>query len=251
LALLMPLLLLSMARGKLATYVLPCIAPFTVLMADALIDASSEVRRRVMRGSAWVVLAASATVLMLLVVVAVAFKDHQWIAGQGVALAGIGIIPCLWAAVAVAMLMDRIPLLAGLALLVPCAIPALPLIPRHEALTRSMPQPTLREYVPLVGTNTKVAVALARLPPALAWELKRADLVIVGSPGEFEYGLGYLDASGRWVSMEGFRVWLATERRARQVVLFATTELVDCFPPADQLDRRGELSVLWYHRRGE
>lgn len=251
LALLMPLLLLSTAKGKLATYILPCCAPFAVLMADVLLDCTAEVRRRALRGSAWVVLTASVMVLAALGIAVVGFGEHPLIAGQGLALAGMAIMACLWMAVALGMLTGRIPQLAGLALLVPCLIPALPLVPTHEAIMKSNPQATLREYIPRIPAEAKVAVAWSRLPPAVAWELERIDLLIVGSSGEFEYGLEYPDVSGRWVSVADFPAWLAAERKARQVVLFAVTDFMDRFPEADQLDRRGKLSVLWYHQRPE
>jgi 4-amino-4-deoxy-L-arabinose transferase len=48
---------------------------------------------------------------------------------------------------------------------------------------------------------------------ALAWRTGRSEVFLLNTEGELKYGLGYPDARGRSLSLEGFPAWLADARR--------------------------------------
>src|SRR5690606_34950141 len=54
---------------------------------------------------------------------------------------------------------------------------------------------------------------------ALAWELRRNDIIMYDRQGELRYGLGWPDAKDKFIAGSQFSGWLATHRRQGGVSL--------------------------------
>lgn len=57
------------------------------------------------------------------------------------------------------------------------------------------------------------------MPPGLAWELKRNDIIMYDKQGELKYGLDWPDAKNGFVSQSEFASWLAAHRQEGPVSL--------------------------------
>ncbi len=243
----LPFLFFSASSGKLATYILPCFAPLSILLAAGIERYLAGGYTRAWRLGAGVVVLAFVGVLGLLLAAqsgalgAVAFG-----AGEGARLAVL--VGSLVAGVAggIAALGSRGArvriggvALAGVALLVPLHL-ALP----QRALDNFAPAGAVARYA--TGADA-VVVSDAPLFGTVAWVLKRND-IYMASPGEIEYGLSYPEAKQRLLDGPGFAALLATNRGRREVLLVCgpstERELKPWLPSGARRDQQGNV-IVW------
>lgn len=243
----LPFLFFSTSQGKLATYVLPCFAPLSILLAAGLERYLTQGRLRSWRfASGIVALAFLAVFAMLLVAQNGAFGVPPFGASEGDRLAVVAaslVVGAAGGVVALASRESRMQLggvaVAGAALLIPLHF-ALP----QQALDNFAPSATVARYA--AGTDT-VVVSDAPLFGTAAWALKRADVYVV-SPGEIEYGLSYPEAKQRLLDGPAFAALLAENRGRRDVVLVCvpSTEqhLKEWLPNGVRREQRGNTIVV-------
>ena len=86
---------------------------------------------------------------------------------------------------------------------------------------------------------------------ALAWELKRDDIILFGQTGELKYGLNFPDAQGRFVDKGELSDWLAEHRqqgRVSLVILLSKNDDIERaqLPKPDSMYVQGRLAYLQY-----
>ncbi|MCB9915767.1 MAG: phospholipid carrier-dependent glycosyltransferase [Planctomycetes bacterium] len=251
LAVVMPVALFSASKGKLPTYVLPCLPPLAALVAMRLVDALDAGRERGLVWTARVIVGASVLLLAGLVVARVALAGDPQLAGEDGTLAAAGVLFLAWAALGAAALARRAPLLAAPLGLVPLLAPATPLLVPEALARKQMPEAAIRSAARELPADATIASASVRLALAVAWELERADIVIVGGTSELEYGLARPEAAQRHVVDRDFAAWLAAERARRPVALFALDrkgEHVATFPAPDATVDLRPVWMLRYDR---
>ena len=248
----LPFLFFSASRGKIATYILPCFAPLSILLAAGLERYAAAGFTRAWRVAAGIVALAFVAVLALLVAAqSGALGAIPYGAGEGGRLAVL--VGCLVVGVAggiaaVAARRSRVRIdgvvVAGAALLVPLQF-ALP----QQALDNFAPSAAVTRYAS--GDNT-VIVSDAPLFGTAAWVLKRSD-VYVASPGEIDYGLSYPEAKERLLDGPKFAALLAQNRQqGSEVVLVCVPsteqELKQWLPSDARREQQGNV-IVW--RTGE
>lgn len=244
---LLPLLFLSLSKGKLPTYILPCFAPLSILLAAGLEPCVDGTRRRAFSiAAALMALPFLALLAALAAAEAGAFGAPPFAAAERAKLAEFVLLAACGAGCAILASAARGPVLrlgavagAGAALILPLQI-AVP----QRALDNIAPATTL---APLAQTPADtLVVSDAPLFGTVAWVLKRSDIYVL-SAGEIEYGLSYPDSRARLLDDAGLRRLLA-ERGKRGVLVVCSeptaSRIAGVLPAAARRDERGKV-VVW------
>lgn len=243
-----PFLFFSASSGKLATYILPCIAPLAILLAIGLAHAGDASARRTMRwpqamtslvfaGSFLLVLAGQlswvpkpvygpddgrAATLMLAALafgaVASGFAMRAMAAGRQLTLSAMAVVP----------------LFLGLCFALPTRI-----------VNNKSPTALITSAEPVAGDALLVADFSVFNP--LCWILGRDDIYVYGQ-SELDYGMAYADTGGRALDMAGLDALLRRYEGRRDIVLLMRSDREDALagllPPEATRSQRGDL-VLW------
>ncbi|MCS3408904.1 lipid IV(A) 4-amino-4-deoxy-L-arabinosyltransferase [Serratia sp. AKBS12] len=251
----MPLIFFSIAKGKLPTYILPCMAPLALLMTAYAEDAVAALRQRVFRVNALINGAFGLLGMAALLAIGLGllprlhlFSQQEWpkiilgiIAFTGWLLFAVvsvrdGARRWCWAAAC--------PLL--LCLLIGYAIP-------QQVIDSKQPQNFIRTNQEVLMHSRYVLSDSVGLAAGLAWQLKRSDVLMYSEQGEVSYGLDYHDARSRFVSDADFPQWLAQARRQGNVSLVLQLSrgesVPNNLPPADQLQLMNRFALLWYQQQ--
>ncbi|CFQ28070.1 lipid IV(A) 4-amino-4-deoxy-L-arabinosyltransferase [Yersinia bercovieri] len=251
---LMPLLFFSVAKGKLPTYILPCMAPLSLLMAAYATDCANNLRMRALKVNGVInFLFGLACALAVLVIdvglvsglVAYGPQEHQKVVLATVAFAGWGLVGLItwrndarhwrWAAVC--------PLL--FVLLVGYLIP-------QQVIDSKQPQNFIKHNFSELNSSRYVLADSVGVAAGLAWQLKRSDILMLSEKGELTYGLNYADSKNQFVSGEDFSQWLARARQQGDVSLvmqLSRDEAIPAYlPAADKVNLMNRLALLWYKK---
>lgn len=251
---LMPLLFFSVAKGKLPTYILPCMAPLSMLMAAYATDCANNLRMRALKINGVInFLFGLACALAVLVIdvglvsglVAYGPQEHQKVVLATVAFAGWGLVGLItwrndarhwrWAAVC--------PLL--FVLLVGYLIP-------QQVIDSKQPQNFIKHNFSELNSSRYVLADSVGVAAGLAWQLKRSDILMLSEKGELTYGLNYADSKNQFVSGEDFSQWLARARQQGDVSLvmqLSRDEAIPAYlPAADKVNLMNRLALLWYKK---
>ncbi|OCR54559.1 4-amino-4-deoxy-L-arabinose lipid A transferase [Klebsiella pneumoniae] len=216
----MPFLFFSIAKGKLPTYILPCFAPLSILMARYALEAA-KTGAKALRINGMINLGVGLLGLIAVLVVSPWGFMHKPVWTK------IELYKCLLAAIAFAVwalmgwlamkdsgrrwsLAALCPL--GLALLVGFAIPDRVIDSKQPQFLVDIVSESLQPSRYVLTNNVGIA-------GGLAWELKRSDIIMFDKQGELKYGLDWPDAQGSFVSQAGFADWLAAHRQQGPVSL--------------------------------
>ncbi|WP_145518798.1 lipid IV(A) 4-amino-4-deoxy-L-arabinosyltransferase [Yersinia bercovieri] len=251
---LMPLLFFSVAKGKLPTYILPCMAPLSLLMAAYATDCANNLRMRALKVNGVInFLFGLACALAVLVIdvglvsglVAYGPQEHQKVVLATVAFAGWGLVGLItwrndarhwrWAAVC--------PLL--FVLLVGYLTP-------QQVIDSKQPQNFIKHNFSELNSSRYVLADSVGVAAGLAWQLKRSDILMLSEKGELTYGLNYADSKNQFVSGEDFSQWLARARQQGDVSLvmqLSRDEAIPAYlPAADKVNLMNRLALLWYKK---
>jgi 4-amino-4-deoxy-L-arabinose transferase len=216
-----PLVIFSASSGKLATYALPCFPPLFILLVEAVVALP---RPRLARHLGWiagiaaVLGAVAAVVLLVLPFGLTAFYSEDAgairVLGVGVALLAVSI-----AALALrrADAMQRATAIAAAASLgyVVAAL-AFP-----TGNVPKMPERWLEQREGAIPPDAIVA-ADRNFLHAVSWELRRADVIVLGGRGELGYGLAQPDQHGRTIQVHQLAELIRDPARTRSVVVIGS-----------------------------
>jgi 4-amino-4-deoxy-L-arabinose transferase len=249
--LLLPLVFLSLARGKLPTYVLPCFTPLALLMAHALGE-------RLGKGAAGRLtpLAAVNAVLAAVGLLGLAWArrrgvyspqdDTAWLLALVIGLA--------WLSVAIAQwrMPSRYWFLSALPPLLLWA--SLPALLTQDQTDSKHPSPFIQANLRTLQTADKLLGNDVGLSANLAWELKRSDIVVYSAQGELDYGLATAAGRGRFVSRDEIAEWIGAARRTCSVALVLRVsgpgdpDLAALPEGASERTLRNRLALVFYPR---
>lgn len=233
---LFPFLFFSASSGKLPTYVLPCMAPLAVLGAVGL--AAYFRKGGEHRTFRWL----TAALGMLLMVVAVlgcvgrvllprcwdALNAAPWLPDPvPTGLAALAVF--IWGGMLWAGRRQpwRFPLAAFFAGMVPVIIFGQLVIP-ERALGDKAPNAALTELGRHIPPGAILAMHRSMFHAA-AWVYNRSDILLVGSPGELDYGLMRGDGRVRFMKPAEYQAFLL--RPDRPELVFLTRERSDDYLP--------------------
>jgi 4-amino-4-deoxy-L-arabinose transferase len=196
-----PFTFFSISSGKLATYILPCFVPFSVLAATGL----SSIRPP-FRGMRLSLFIASGAVLLFLVALFVYLRSGDELVfwpGDTIKMVGMFASLAIMAGLLVfSALASRlhIKLLGVGASVIPFML-ALPLCLPQATLDRKAPEAFIVDVVSKVPDNTRIA-ANGSLVRATSWSAKRTDIYVIEDGGETTYGLEAPSGMGRFLDTQ-------------------------------------------------
>lgn len=250
----MPLLFFSLAKGKLLTYLLPCMAPMALLLAAYGRKCSDAMRSKIFDANAGINIAFAlcAIAAMLLAGSSIwpwrqVYSTGEWPRIVIGALAFIGWL--CFAAVSRHSQGDRWALAAFCPLLFNLLVGQI--IPQRITDAKQ-PQQFIRNHETELLQSRYVLSNHVGIATALAWELKRSDVLMYDKKGELAYGLAYTDAQGRYLSRQTFPEWLSKVRRQGNVSLTLLLEhgqdLPQGLPKADKVHCNYRVALLYYQQ---
>jgi 4-amino-4-deoxy-L-arabinose transferase len=245
---LMPFLFFSASKGKLLTYVLPCFAPLSILLAAGLERYLASGRSRALR----IAIGLAAVLLALLLVLLAASQMGKlgapaYGAGEHAKLAAMAVLLVVSLACAIIAFRSNQPHTrfvaftgAAVAFFLPLDV-ALP----QRSVEIFAPSTAIAHYATTPADT--LLVSDASLAGAVAWELKRDDVYVV-NPGEMSYGLSYPEVSHRKLVGTKLAELIAANRGARDILILcepATEKEIDSqLPPSTQRSLDGRVRVL-------
>ena len=220
-----PFFLLSASEGKLGTYLLPCFAPLSVLLAIGLTKNIKKQGSRLFKGAAWT--SAAVAGLVTAFISGMRFLNFapcptfalgetwKWFVGSAALVA--------WSAICVAS--GRAKSMATSFRLFAAAPVALMLcmhfiLPKEITWSRS-PEAYVHRYVETIDPGDQI-YSTNYLAPAVCWVLKRSDIGILQRGGELQNGLNYPDAKNRQIQISELAKQINDPTRTRSIIVMIT-----------------------------
>ncbi|WP_345831311.1 lipid IV(A) 4-amino-4-deoxy-L-arabinosyltransferase [Erwinia sp. HDF1-3R] len=250
----MPLFFFSLAKGKLLTYILPCMAPIALLIAAYAKDCVTNRSLRVFRVNGIINLVFGLICALTIFVLGLGLFPHYVVYGpQEYSKVALGVFAFLmWAAVGYITLRNHAsfwPYAAACPLMF--ALCAGYLIPQ-QIVDTNQPQHFIADNVKTLTESATVLTNNVGIATGLAWELKRSDIIMYDVRGEVQYGLSYPDGGAQYVSEEDFPSWLMQKRKWGNTSLIlqlpANNQLQDRLPTPEKTVKMGRLVLLWYQK---
>ncbi|HGI5214560.1 TPA: lipid IV(A) 4-amino-4-deoxy-L-arabinosyltransferase [Providencia alcalifaciens] len=242
----LPFLFFSITKGKLLTYILPCIAPIAILMASYLQQVLTQNKVATIRLNALInitlgVVAAGTFIASPYFPKMNLYQGDEsykmWIAaGAFLFWAAMGIVSFnrkywSWAAACTLALSLSIG----------------HVIPKYIE-SNNTPQGVLAKYQDQLQNRAVLLTNNVGLGTALAWGLKRDDITMLYQTGELGYGLNYPDAENRFYRLEQLPSLLASQnnRNVAVVVDASQNEVIDALPGTPIIIKEGKLVMAFY-----
>ena len=246
--LLLPLAIFSLSKGKLPTYIMPCLLPLALLMGHAVVSWREQAKGRILRinGLLNVLLAVAGLVgLAYLQLTRAVYANTEvfslslayivllgWLLSN--ALQALRPL-LLWAAPAVGM--------GVLVALLPAAMPGV-------IVNSKMPDQFITEHVQELSQAGTLLSNDLGAASALSWRLGRPEITLYNTTGELKYGLGYADSAGRQVDMDSIDRWMKEARLRGSVGVVMRvhsaleTHEVELLPQGGKRYERGDLAIF-------
>lgn len=249
--LILPLAFLSLSKGKLPTYILPCLMPLALLMGHALVEALNAGKTTALRinglfNSAFGVIALAA-LLFIQVKKTVYQQEPQhltlaivvllgWIATnalQGARPLRFWLMPALGSWLTIA--------------LIPAALP------NSIVFNKTPDQFVVRHFDELDAATHLLSNDLGAAA-ALSWRLKRNDVVFYDTRGELEYGLAYPQQTPREIDWKQVQAWMTKARQEGSVAVVMRGNAVDdayefsLLPQDGKRYEEGNLTIMIFDR---
>lgn len=210
-----PFVFFSVSKGKLLTYILPCLVPFSILLASGLMKYLQSGRRK------WFVLGASLNAVLL--GCAIVFVTYNYMSTktlyaetESTKLIAMQVVLTLSMLVMLAaFLLSTFSKRSGVAMLVSTGmlLPVFNILLPQSVIDKKTPSFVVSHLSGKIDKNT-IIVADANVFRYVAWEFKRADIFLL-YPGEMTYGLSYKDAAGRLLGIEGLQAMLMQQKNGK------------------------------------
>ena len=249
--LILPLAFLSLSKGKLPTYILPCLMPLALLMGHALVETLNAGKTTALRinglfNSAFGVIALAALVFIQFKKTVYAQEPQHltlavvvllgWIvtnALQGLRPLRFWLMPALGSWLTIA--------------LIPAALP-------NSIVFNKTPDQFVMRHVDELAAATHLLSNDLGAAAALSWRLKRNDVVFYDTRGELEYGLAYPQPKPREVDWKQVQAWMTKARQQGPVAVVMRGNVVDdayefsLLPQDGKRYEEGNLTIMIFDR---
>jgi 4-amino-4-deoxy-L-arabinose transferase len=245
---LLPLAFFSLSRGKLPTYIMPCLLPLAVLMGNALIDRISANQSRAIRINSLLNLLIGVGAMVALLVIQLTrpvYGHNEMLSLSLVFFMLMGwiianLLPATrplhyWAAPALGIWL--------LVALLPAGMPGL-------IVHNQMPDQFIKEHVEELKQTKSLLSNDLGAASALSWRLRRPEVALYNTEGELKYGLAYADSAQRKVSMADVGQWVSDARKQGSVGIVMRvkdvleSQEVALLPPDGKRYEEGNMLIL-------
>ncbi|WP_439865309.1 lipid IV(A) 4-amino-4-deoxy-L-arabinosyltransferase [Pseudomonas antarctica] len=214
--LLMPLAFFSLAKGKLPSYIMPCLLPLALLMGSTLSDKLTQGRDRALRINGWLNLAFG--VLALLAISWFQLKQPLYEHGQETpSLVLVFVFLFGWIIANLLQASRPLQLWAApvvgswlLVALVPAALP-------HSVVYNKIPDQFIIDHQQELQATRALLSNDLGAASALSWRLGRPDIALYNTVGEVKYGIAYPDTAHRRIDVNEVQQWMTDARKQGSV----------------------------------
>lgn len=245
---LMPLIFFSISQGKLLTYILPCMAPLSLLMSAYATDCINNSHMHVFKMNCIINIIFGIFCTITVFILGMNYFPKLILLNQNesskillgilafstwglIGLFGIHANYHYWKSAAAC------PLLA--ATLFSYIIP-------QNIIDVKQPQYLIRQNSEILQKSRYLLTNDVGIATGLAWELKRSNVMMFNAKGELSYGLNYPDSSNQYINKLDFPRWLNKARRKGNVVLVLLDNQKDIYdlPHADKIQKFNRIILL-------
>lgn len=247
--LLLPLGLFSLSKGKLPTYIMPCLLPLALLLGHALIQRVEQGQTAALRfnGGVNLLLGTAGLLAVIYFQIKKPFYDNE---PQHLAMLLVVLLTWIISSVMVLskpLKMWALPALAMgvLVLLLPASMP-------KSVVYNKMPDQFVLEHANELSQASALLSNDLGAASALAWRLRRPDVTLYNTQGEVKYGLTYDDAKGKSLGLDEIEQWISNARRQGPVGVVMRvkdsdeTHEMDLLPKDAQRYEEGNMVILIY-----
>ena len=245
---LLPLAIFSLSKGKLPTYIMPCLLPLALLMGHALATWIVRARSRTIRinGVLNTLLAMAGLVGLLYVQLTRPVYDNTEVFSLS-----LGYIVLLgWLLSNALQALRPLQLWAAPALGMGLLVALLPAAMPGEIVNSKMPDQFIAEHVQELGQTSTLLSNDLGAASALSWRLGRPDVSLYNTVGELKYGLSYADSAARQVDMDNIGRWMKEAQLRGSVAVVMRvhsaleTQEVELLPLGGKRYERGNLAIF-------
>jgi 4-amino-4-deoxy-L-arabinose transferase len=245
--LLLPLAFLSLSRGKLPTYVMPCMLPLALLMGPALVDRLERASFRALRLNGLLNIA-----LGVIVLAALAYMQHSspiydneplHLSLAVIAVAG-------WICANILQVLRPLTLWVMPALGAWLFVALIPMSLPNSTVFNKTPDGFIARHATALSQSKRLLSNDLGAASALAWRIQRPDIALYNTMGEVKYGLTYPDAAERKVDLAGVQQWMTVARSEGQVGVVMRVnsqddqDEVELLPKDGQRYEEGNIVIL-------
>ncbi|SFA94228.1 lipid IV(A) 4-amino-4-deoxy-L-arabinosyltransferase [Pseudomonas sp. NFPP24] len=250
--LLLPLGLFSLSRGKLPTYIMPCLLPLALLMGHTLIDLVKQGKARTicLNGLFNFMIGMAAMIGLIYLQIARPLYSNSHAEMFSLSLAFIVLL--VWILANLLQVIRPLTLWAMPALGIGLLVILLPASMPSWIADNEMPDQFVLEHLEeLQQTHALLSNELGGAS-ALAWRLKRPEVALYDTEGELRYGLQYAGSVQRKVELDGVQAWLKDARQHGSVGVLlrvnSTSEMREAgqLPPGGKRYYKGYLELIIY-----
>ncbi len=246
----LPLVFFSLSKGKLPTYIMPCLLPLALMMGNAVIDRVAHGEGRALRLNGILNLILGVAALVGLIVLQATSGLYANSHAEVFSLSLVFIMLMVWIIANALQVLRPVAFWAmpavGCALLVtllPAGMPA-------SVVSNKMPDQFIAEHLDELRQTHRLLSNELGTAAALSWRLQRPQVDLFNTVGELKYGLGYPDAQGRQVTLETIGQWMSEARKQGSVGVVmrvkgtAEMEEIGLLPPDGKRYNKGDREII-------
>ena len=234
---LLPLGLFSLSKGKLPTYIMPCMLPLALLLGHAMIQRVEQAKTGALRLNGLVNLLVGAVALAALIYFQIKkpFYDNE---PQHMALL-VGVL-LTWIVTGLLTLSRPLKMWAAPAVAMGVLVLALPASMPSSVVHNKMPDQFILEHIKELSQAKTLLSNDLGAASALSWRLRRPDVTLYNTQGEVKYGLTYDDAKGKSIPLADIAQWMTEARRQGPVGVVMRVKNSDESHEMDMLPKDGQ-----------
>ncbi|WP_248731877.1 lipid IV(A) 4-amino-4-deoxy-L-arabinosyltransferase [Pseudomonas sp. MWU13-2517] len=249
---LLPLGFFSLSKGKLPTYIMPCLLPLALLMGHALIDLVKQGKTRSILVNGVVNFLIGLTAMVALIYLQVSNPVYGNSHAEMFSLSLTFIVLLGWILANLLQVVRPLTLWAMPALGIGLLVALLPAGMPAMITDTEMPDQFVAEHLDeLQQTHALLSNELGSAS-ALSWRLRRPEVAFYDTEGELRYGLQYADSVHRKVDLASVQGWLVDARKQGSVGVLmrvkSTSEHIEegQLPPGGKRYRKGDMLLIIY-----
>jgi len=211
--LLLPLGLFSLSKGKLPTYIMPCLLPLALLMGHTLTDLVKQGKARTicLNGLFNFVIGMAAMIGLIYLQIARPLYSNSHAEMFSLSLAFIVLL--VWILANLLQVIRPLTLWAMPAMGIGVLVILLPASMPSWIADNEMPDQFVLEHLDELQQTQALLSNDLGSASALAWRLKRPQVSLYDTEGELRYGLQYAGSVHRKVELEEVQAWLKDARQ--------------------------------------
>lgn len=235
--LVLPLAFFSLSKGKLPTYILPCLLPLALLMANTLVDRLKQGQSRLFKVNG--VLNLAIGLLTLLAIVYLQLKKPVYVDEMN-NLVLVFIVILAWVLANLMQIVRPLSTWAAPAIGSLLLVAILPAALPHSVVYSKTPDQFVLEHLEELSQTKHLLSNDLGAASALAWRLQRPDVALYNTIGEVKYGLQYPDAATRRVDVDQVQQWMSEARKIGPVGVVMRVKGEDEVREAELLPKEGK-----------